>query len=78
MQVTYTISWSSSFYCSRMYRVMSGNFGHQANSDIYLQTVEIQMRRLLLSRLVWIFTVCLVSLCYSNNKEMKQQTRALS
>ena len=73
MQVTYTISWSSSFYCSRMYRVITGNFGHQANSDIHLQTVEIQMRRL-----VWIFTFCLVSLCYSNNKEMKQQTRALS
>ena len=39
-------------------RVKSGNFGHQANSDIHLQTVEIQMRRLL----VRIFTVCLVNL----------------
>ena len=26
-------------------RVKSGNFGHQVNSDIHLQTVEIQMRR---------------------------------
>ena len=31
------------------YRVKSGNFGHQVNSDIHLQTVEIQMRRLLMS-----------------------------
>ena len=28
-------------------RVKSGNFGHQVNSDIHLQTVEIQMRRLI-------------------------------
>ena len=27
------------------YRVKSGYFGHQVNSNIYLQTVEIQMRR---------------------------------
>ena len=26
-------------------RVKSGNFGHQVNSDIHLQTVEIQIRR---------------------------------
>ena len=25
-------------------RVKSGNFGHQVNSDIYFQTVEIQMK----------------------------------
>ena len=37
-------------------RVKSGNFGYQVNSDIHLQTVEIQMRRLLISRLR-IFTV---------------------
>ena len=30
-------------------RVKSGNFGHQVNSDIHLQTVEIQMRQLLIS-----------------------------
>ena len=42
------------------YRVKSGNFGQQVNSDIPLQTVEIQMRRLLMSRLIWISTVCLV------------------
>ena len=41
--------------------VKSGNFGHQVNSDIYLQTVEIQLRRLLMSRLINIFTVCLVN-----------------
>ena len=34
-------------------RVKSGNFGHQVKSDIHLQTVEIQMRRL-----IRIFTVC--------------------
>ena len=27
----------------QLYRVKSGNFGHQVNSDIHLQTVEIQM-----------------------------------
>ena len=41
-------------------RVKSGNFGHQVNSDIHLQTVEIQMR--LMSRLIEILTVCLVNL----------------
>ena len=37
--------------CGINYRVKSGNFGHQVNSDIHLHTVEIQMRRLLKSRL---------------------------
>ena len=46
------------------YRVKSGNFGHQVNSNIHLQTVEIQMRRLLMSRLIRIFTVCLVNLFF--------------
>ena len=32
--------------------VKSGNFGHQINSDIHLQTVEIQMRRLHMGRLI--------------------------
>ena len=41
------------------YRVKSGNFGHQVNSDIHLQTLEIQMRRLLMSRLIRIFIVCI-------------------
>ena len=40
------------------YRVKSGNFGHQVNSDIHLQTVEIQMR------LIRIFIVCLVHLVF--------------
>ena len=39
-------------------RVKSSKFGHQVNSDTRLQTVEIQMRRLLMSRLIRIFTVC--------------------
>ena len=48
-------------------RIKSGNFGHQVNSDILLQTVEIQMRRLLMSRLIRIFTVCLVHLFFHSN-----------
>ena len=40
-------------------RVKSGNFGHEVNSDIHLQTLEIKMRRLLMSRLIRIFIVCL-------------------
>ena len=43
-------------------RVKSGKLGHQVNSDTRLQTVEIQMRRLLLSRLIRSFTVSLVNL----------------
>ena len=39
-------------------RVKSGNFGHKVNLDTHLQTVEIQMRRLLMSCLIRIFTVC--------------------
>ena len=39
------------------HRVNSGNFGHQVNSDIYFQTVEILMRRLFK-----IFNVCFVTL----------------
>ena len=45
-------------------RVKSGNFRHQEISDIHLQTVEIQMRRLLMSHLIRIFTVCLVNLFF--------------
>ena len=40
----------------------SGKFGHEVNSDTRLQTVKIQMRRLLMSRLIRSFTVCLVNL----------------
>ena len=46
------------------YRVKLGKFGHQVNSDIHLLTVEIQMKRLLMSRLIRIFTVCLVNLLF--------------
>ena len=44
--------------------VLSGKFGHQVNSDTHLQTVYIQMRRLLMSRLIRMFTVCLVIFFY--------------
>ena len=42
--------------------VKSRNFGHRVNSGMHLQTVEIQTRRLFMSRLIRIFTVCLVGL----------------
>ena len=51
-------AWSNTF-TTFLFRVKSGNFGHQVNSDIHLQTLEIQMRRLLMSRLIRLFTVCL-------------------
>ena len=52
-----------SFICIlKSVRVKSGNFVHQVNSDIHLQTVEIQIGRLLMSRFIRIFTVCLVTL----------------
>ena len=44
-----------------------GNFGHQVNPDIHLQIVKIQMKRLLMSRLIRIFTVCLVIFIPSRN-----------
>ena len=37
--------------------VKMGKFGQQVNSDIRLQTVEIQMRQLLMNRLIRIFNV---------------------
>ena len=46
-------------------RVKSGKFGHQVNSDTRLQTVEIQMRRLLR-----IFSVCLVNLYFRSIIEL--------
>ena len=56
---------NSSAYCIyskfQQTRVKSGNFRHEVNSDIHLQTVEIQMRRLLMSRLIRIFIVFLVN-----------------
>ena len=45
---------------SRVKHSTTEPLGHQVNSDIHLQTVEIQMRRLLMSRLIRIFAVCLV------------------
>ena len=45
-------------------RVKSGNFGQRVNSDIRLQTVKIQMRRLIKSHLIRIFAICLVNLIF--------------
>ena len=68
----------SCFWKKKTIRVKSGNFEHQVNSDKHLQTLEIQMRQLLMSCLIRIFTVCLVNLFfYSNNQHIKQ-TRSLS
>ena len=71
---------SESLKCENIYhiRIKSGNLGHQVNLDIHLQTVEIQMRRLLMSRLIRIFTVCLVNLFFYSNNENIKQTRSLS
>ena len=64
-----------------------GNFRYQVNSHIHLQTVEIQMRRLLMSRLISIFTICLVNLFFipiqstldtSNFKGMGKICRVIS
>ena len=53
----------NSFEC----RVKSGNFGHQVNSDIHLQTVEMLMRRLIEpSHQHFPCLVCLF-IFYSNN-----------
>ena len=41
--------------------VKSGDLGHQVSLDVRLQTVAIQMRWLYMSRLIRIFTVCLVN-----------------
>ena len=58
------------FIKKKAYRVKSGKFGHQVNSDIHLLTVEIQMRRLLMSHLIRIFTVCLVNLFFNPITEL--------
>ena len=55
-------------------RAKTGNLRHQVHSDIHLQTVEIQMRRLLMSRLIRTFTVCLLNLLFDSNN----RTRPLS
>ena len=61
----FSMSSSSGKYgIDKSIRVEPFKFGHQVNSDTHLQTVEIQMRRrrLLMSRLIRIFTVRLVNL----------------
>ena len=70
--VAYSSNWGS--FCiqeinkSIMNRVKSGYFEHKVNSDVHLQTVEIQIRRLLMSRLIRIFTVCFYNLLFHSNK----------
>ena len=59
--------------------VNSLNFGHKVNSDTHLQTVEIQIRWLLMSRLIRIFNVCLVDyFVFNSNNYNMNQTRLLS
>ena len=48
------------FCLTGTYRVKSDNFGQWVNLDIHMQTVKVQMRQLLMSRLIRIFTVCLI------------------
>ena len=55
-------------------RVKSGNLGQQVNSDIHLQTLEILMGLLLMSRLIRIFTVCLVNLFNQNMKQTRSSS----
>ena len=56
-------------------KVNSSNFGHQVESDIHLQTVEIKMRRrLLMSRLIRIFTV----LVYFSITWLKNETNKVA
>ena len=47
LPIFYLSTGSLEHYLYVFIRVKSGNFGHQVNLDIPLQTVEIQMRRLL-------------------------------
>ena len=49
------------YMCKLPGMVKSGKFGHQVNSDTHLQIVLIQMRRLLMSRHIRSFTICLGS-----------------
>ena len=49
-------------------RVKLGHWGHQVKSDIRLQTVEIQMRRLIMSCLIGIFNVGSLNLFFYSNK----------
>ena len=60
----YTLTYVSINHDKLRFRVKYGKFGHQVNSDTHLQTVEIQMRRLPMSRLIRIATVCLVNIFF--------------
>ena len=62
ISASYFCSYSLDQYKRTEGRVKSGKVGHLVNSDTPLQTVEILMRRILMSRLIRIFTVCLVNL----------------
>ena len=58
--------------------VKSRNFGHRVNSDTHFQTVEIQIRRRLMSRLIRMISVCLVGYYFYSNDYNMNQTRSLS
>ena len=51
----------------RASRVKSSKFGHQVISDTHLQIAEILMRRLFMSCLIRIFTVCAGNLVFNSN-----------
>ena len=57
VSIVYSVSFSDILWL-KLYRVKSGNFGHQVYSDIHLQ---------IMSRLIRIFTVCLVNLLFHSN-----------
>ena len=61
---------------SKCHRVKSSKFGHLVNSDTHLQTVIIQMRRLLMSRLIRVFTDNLGNLYLF--QYLKYETKSLS
>ena len=54
-------------------RVKSGIFGNQVNSDIHLQTVEIQMRRLLIRIFI---QLCLFNIYFYSN--LKYETNKVT
>ena len=68
-RVSFTIIHIKKLEYSQATRAKSGAFGNLVKTDIHLQIEEIQMRRLLMSRLIRNFTVCFVNLFFhSNNK----------
>ena len=62
VRIYLTLPYLALYALARHITVKLGKFGHQVKSETYLQTVLILMRRLLMSRLIRIFTVCLANL----------------